>query len=62
MLYGYDNSEENGVCFTETQLVAESQKLLDSLVHLRDREPRKEQRPLIFVSHDIGGCLVKGVS
>jgi hypothetical protein len=59
ILYRYSTDCLNETWFTEAGIVAESLNLLKSLADLRDREPREQQKPLIFVSHDVGGAIVK---
>jgi ABC-type lipoprotein export system ATPase subunit len=62
LLYAYDTSQENETWFTESGIATQSLNLLVDLVAFRDREPREQHKPLVFVSHDVGGALVKAVS
>ncbi|KFY74185.1 hypothetical protein V499_05771 [Pseudogymnoascus sp. VKM F-103] len=59
LLYEYDTSEETGTCFTRRGVLDEAMRLLESLVRLRALSDVNPERPIVFVSHGVGGLLIK---
>lgn len=59
MLYGYDTSIRS-MPFRRRDIIGEAKLLLESLRTRRDDELYR--RPVIFVSHGLGGLIVKAVS
>ncbi|KAI1505742.1 hypothetical protein F5X99DRAFT_216695 [Biscogniauxia marginata] len=55
MLYGYETSEETSSCFTRRGIFDEAARFLELFQGLNV----ENRRPIMFVSHGIGGSLVK---
>ncbi|KAK2055746.1 hypothetical protein LY76DRAFT_519793, partial [Colletotrichum caudatum] len=61
ILYGYDTYEDSIGCSTIGGVYREAVALLEGLSALRDPAAKNARRPIFFVSHDIGGLIVKAV-
>ncbi|RTE84217.1 hypothetical protein BHE90_001268 [Fusarium euwallaceae] len=59
MLYGYDPGDRSGKSFTCQGVYEEAEALLNALLEFRTPEIREKRRPIWFLSHDLGGLLVK---
>ncbi|KAF4633299.1 hypothetical protein G7Y89_g4815 [Cudoniella acicularis] len=59
--YGYDTIRTKERPFTAAGITAKAMHLLDDLVELRKEVDQTLYRPVVFISHDIGGIIVKEV-
>ncbi|KAM0419066.1 hypothetical protein ACHAPT_012005 [Fusarium lateritium] len=59
MLYGHDPGDRSGKTFTPYGVYEEAEAMLNALLELRPSEIREKRRPIWFLSHDLGGLIVK---
>ncbi|KAK1961795.1 hypothetical protein LY78DRAFT_587957, partial [Colletotrichum sublineola] len=61
ILYGHDTDDVSIGCSTVGSVYREAVALLERLSVLREPAAKNTRRPIFFVSHDIGGLIVKAV-
>lgn len=59
MTFNYETDPEKTLCYTRLGVEEEAKKLLASIEQHRQGA---EARPIVFVTHDVGGLIVKAVS